>query len=101
MSTARSVTVKLLDKEYTINCPEGAEAEVIASADHLNGIMREIRTSGRIVGLERIAIMAALNVSHELIKARESLQQQGDEARMRRLQDKIERTLSASRRGDT
>ncbi|WP_432696894.1 cell division protein ZapA [Marinobacterium sp. YM272] len=89
---ARTVTVKLLDKEYTISCPDGAEAELLASADHLDSKMREIKSSGKIVGLERIAVMAALNVSHELIKSRAQTQQ-NIEMQLKRLGNKIDRSL--------
>lgn len=89
---ARTVTVKLLDKEYTISCPDGAEAELLASADHLDSKMREIKSSGKIVGLERIAVMAALNVSHELIKSRAQTQQ-NIEMQLKRLGSKIDRSL--------
>lgn len=89
---ARTVTVKLLDKEYTISCPDGAEAELLASADYLDAKMREIKTSGKIVGLERIAVMAALNMSHELIKNREQ-NRQSVEMQLRRLGHKIDQSL--------
>jgi cell division protein ZapA len=89
---ARTVTVKLLDKEYTISCPDGAEAELLASADYLDSKMREIKSSGKIVGLERIAVMAALNMSHELIKSREQ-NRQNVEMQLRRLGNKIDRSL--------
>jgi cell division protein ZapA len=90
---ARTVTVKLLDKEYTISCPDGAEAELLASADYLNQKMQQIRGSGKIIGLERIAVMAALNMSHELIKSREE-QRQNIETNLRRLGQKIDQGLS-------
>lgn len=90
---ARTVTVKLLDKEYTISCPDGAEAELLASADYLNQKMQEIRRSGKIIGLERIAVMAALNMSHELIKSREE-QRQNIETNLRRLGQKIDQGLA-------
>ncbi|MBP0050050.1 cell division protein ZapA [Marinobacterium sp. AK62] len=90
---ARTVTVKLLDKEYTISCPDGAEAELLASADYLNQKMQEIRQSGKIIGLERIAVMAALNMSHELIKSREE-QRHNIETNLRRLGQKIDHSLA-------
>lgn len=95
MTTARSVTVRLLDKEYTISCPDGAEAELLASADYLNDKMREIKNTGKIVGLERIAVMAALNMSHDLLKNKES-QRQNVEIHLRRIGSKIDNTLNTS-----
>jgi len=92
-NSSRSVTVKLLGKEYTISCPDGAEAELLASADFLNQKMKEIHNSGKVVGLERIAIMAALNTSHELIKSKEE-QRQIVEGHLRRISGKIDQSLA-------
>lgn len=72
MSVVRTVTVQLLDKEYAISCPDGAEAELLASADYLDGKMREIRDQSKLLGLERVAVMAALNIAHELMKKGQS-----------------------------
>jgi len=96
---ARTVTVKLLDKEYTISCPDGAEAELLASADYLNAKMREIKSGGKIVGLERIAVMAALNMSHELIKSR-AQSRQSVEQQLRRLGHKIDQSLERMEQPD-
>tara|TARA_R110002110_G_scaffold205066_7_gene416935 strand:+ start:57779 stop:58078 length:300 start_codon:yes stop_codon:yes gene_type:complete len=65
------VTVKILDKDYQVACPEEQEAELIVSAKYLDKQMRGIRESGKVIGLERIAVMAALNISHELLQASE------------------------------
>lgn len=65
----RTVTVNILDKEYQVSCPEEQEAELIVSASYLDKQMRSIRESGKVIGLERIAVMAALNISHELLQA--------------------------------
>lgn len=99
MTSARSVTVRLLDKEYTISCPDGAEAELLASADYLNDKMREIRSTGKIVGLERIAVMAALNMSHELLKSKEH-NRHSVEDQLRRIGAKIDHSLQRIDRDD-
>ncbi|KDE41108.1 MAG: cell division protein ZapA [Nitrincola lacisaponensis] len=99
MTSARSVTVRLLDKEYTISCPDGAEAELLASADYLNDKMREIRSTGKIVGLERIAVMAALNMSHELLKSKEH-NRHTIEDQLRRIGAKIDHSLQRIDRDD-
>jgi cell division protein ZapA len=67
--TAR-VSVRLLDKEYQVACPVGERADLIQSAELLNRRMREIRDAGKVVGLDRIAVMAALNLANELHKSR-------------------------------
>jgi cell division protein ZapA len=66
-----SVTVKILDKEYQVACPEEREAELLVSAKYLDKQMRSIRETGKVIGLERIAVMAALNISYELLQASE------------------------------
>jgi len=61
------VNVKILEKEYQISCPADERKALIDSAELLNIKMREIRDSGKVVGLDRIAVMAALNLANELI----------------------------------
>lgn len=63
-----TVEVKILDKEYLVACPEEEQEALIRAARHLDGKMREIRTSGKVFGTERIAVMAALNMTHELLE---------------------------------
>ena len=63
------MTVKILDKDYQVACPAEQEAELIVSAKYLDKQMRSIRSTGKVVGLERIAVMAALNISYELLQA--------------------------------
>jgi len=71
MGQPNTVTVKILDKEYKVACPEEQEAELVVSAKYLDKQMRSIRDTGKVIGLERIAVMAALNLSHELLQASE------------------------------
>ncbi len=71
MSPPHTVTVKILDKEYQVACPEEQEAELVVSSKYLDKQMRTIRDSGKVIGLERIAVMAALNISYELLQASE------------------------------
>ena len=62
------VTIRILEKEYQVACPAGEKADLLASADLLNKKMREIRDSGKVVGLDRVAVMAALNMANELLR---------------------------------
>ena len=71
MNQANNVTVKILDKDYQVACPEEQEAELVVSAKYLDKQMRSIRETGKVIGLERIAVMAALNISYELLQASE------------------------------
>ena len=62
------VTIRILEKEYNVACPAEEKAALTASAELLNVKMREIRDSGKVVGLDRVAVMAALNLANELIR---------------------------------
>lgn len=62
------VTIRILEKEYQVACPAHEKADLIAASELLNSKMREIRDSGKVVGLDRVAVMAALNLANELIK---------------------------------
>ena len=61
------VSVRILDKEYQIACPSHERTDLLDSAEILNSKMREIRDSGRVVGLDRIAVMAALNITNDFL----------------------------------
>jgi len=61
------VTVTILDKDYQVNCPEDERPQLEHSARYLDQKMNDIRQSGRIVGLDRIAVMAGLNITHDLL----------------------------------
>ncbi|MGE5241775.1 MAG: cell division protein ZapA [Bacteroidota bacterium] len=69
--TRDGVTVTILGKEFIVACPENERAALVAAAGYLDKKMREIQTSGKVMGTERTAIMAALNIAHELLELRE------------------------------
>ena len=69
MNPDNTVTIKILEKEYNVACPEEQQAELMVSAKYLDKQMRNIRDSGKVIGMERIAVMAALNISYELLQA--------------------------------
>lgn len=64
--------VSILDKEYCVNCPEDKVASLQEAAHHLDAQMRKIRKSGKVIGLERIAVMAALNMTYELLTLKDN-----------------------------
>ena len=72
MSEATPVSVSILDREFLIGCTAEERAGLIAAASYLDGKMREVRGSSRTQGLDRIAVMAALNIAHELLQARQN-----------------------------
>ncbi len=61
----KGVTITVMGREFRVAAPDGEERQLVASVDFLNKKMREIRDTGKVVGNERIAIMAALNIAHE------------------------------------
>lgn len=67
MSTSKSMNVTIMGREFRIACPDEEREELLQSVSYLDKRMREIRDSGKVVGSERIAIMAALNITHELL----------------------------------
>ncbi len=72
MSNAKVKTldVTILDREFRVACPEDERAELLEAVSYLDKKMREIRDTGKVATVERIAIMAALNIAHELLTTR-------------------------------
>jgi cell division protein ZapA len=90
------VSVRILEKEYQVACLPEERSELLDSAEFLNTRMREIRDAGSIVGLDRIAVMAALNLAHELLKLRgrgEGLDTDVGQ-KIRQLRERVETALS-------
>lgn len=99
---ALPVTVIILDKEYRVACAEQEKEALVASAYYLNSKMKEIRDSGKVVGVERIAVMAALNIAHELLqqKSRKEDYTHALTGQMRALHDKVEAALAREQQLD-
>ena len=94
------ITIHILDKEYVIACSEDERHDLQRSADYLDTKMREIRDSGKIIGTDRIAVMAALNISHELLAQDGGATASTDTTvgtRIRSIQEKIDDALFRSR----
>jgi len=71
MSTEpRSLEVNIMGREFRVSCTEEERRDLLKAVDYLNAKMSEIRDTGKIIGVERIAIMAALNIAHEYLSAR-------------------------------
>lgn len=66
------VSIRILEKEYQVACPIEERTDLLDAAEYLNSKMREIREAGAVMGLDRIAVMAALNMANELLKAKKS-----------------------------
>jgi len=93
------ISVRILEKEYFVACSHEERADLLDSAEYLNGKMREIRDSGKVVGLDRIAVMAALNLAHELLKSRGRDQSLESDVgtRIKSLRERVEAALDNGR----
>ena len=96
------VSVRILDKEYQVACPASERTDLLDSAEILNAKMREIRDSGRVVGLDRIAVMAALNMANDLLhaQARDRLFEGDISDRLKVISDRVDSILVESRQLD-
>ncbi len=66
----KPITVTIFDKDYVVGCKEGEREALFASVQFLNQKMAEQRDNGKVIGSERIAVMAALNITHEYLEFR-------------------------------
>tara|TARA_R110001583_G_scaffold25644_3_gene92734 strand:+ start:3739 stop:4035 length:297 start_codon:yes stop_codon:yes gene_type:complete len=74
-SDSDQVEIKILGKEFLINCPRESQPELMTTAQLLDQRMKEIKARGKVFGLDRIAVMTALNLTHELLKTQQELSQ--------------------------
>lgn len=65
-----NVTVRILEHEYQVQCPENERESLLAAAEYLNSRMNAIRKKGKALGMERIAVMTALNMAAELLDSK-------------------------------
>jgi cell division protein ZapA len=86
------VSVRIMEKEYVIACPYEERTALLDTAEFLNNRMREIRDSGKVVGLDRIAVMVALNLANELLRLKNQDAKIESEAsgRVRALRERVE-----------
>ena len=95
MADASTITVKILDREFRVSCPLEEQQHLMDSAEVLDQRMREIRDTGRVIGVDRIAMMAALNLTSELL-SHENVNEEANDVTNKaldRMADKIDRCL--------
>jgi cell division protein ZapA len=95
MADSSTITVTILDREFRVSCPPEEQQHLIDSAEFLDKRMREIRDTGRVIGVDRIAMMAALNLTSELL-SHENVNEEVNQATSQaidRMADKIDRCL--------
>ena len=97
-STSQPITVMILDREYQVACEPEERQSLLEAAHYLDEQMRQIRVNGRLMALERIAVMAALNMSDQLLKQNkaEEIRKSQVDNRLQLLADKLDSALSTS-----
>ncbi|WGZ93541.1 MAG: cell division protein ZapA [Candidatus Thiothrix putei] len=93
--TIQPVSVRILDKDYMVACPLGEQDALIASSRRVDREMRKIRDSGKVLSSDRIAVMVALNLAHELMHGKQHHNPSADPATLEHLQ-KMQQRLDAT-----
>ena len=97
MSEATPVAVSILDREFLIACTPEERPGLLAAAAYLDGKMREVRGNTRTQGLDRIAVMAGLNIAHELMQNKQRADIDGGSLaqQLQTLRGKLDMALAA------
>ncbi len=92
MSSKEAVTVNVLDREYRIACEPGERRQLLDAADYLDQQMRGIRDGANIVGMEKVAVLAGLNITNEFlkVKSREETVSSNVAERLKSLRSRLE-----------
>ena len=96
---AKPVTINILDKEYLISCPENEREQLYSAAKLLNDKLMELKSTGKVIGTERMAVMTALNLASELLSYKQQNTVYNDtiDSTIKRLYTKINGVLEQSR----
>ncbi len=95
MSEIKGVDVNIMGRDFTVSCTEEERPGLINAVNYLDKKMRDIRDSGKVIGVERIAIMTALNLSHELLNSKSGNVDVGDiKRRISLMQDQIDQVIA-------
>lgn len=101
-SAVKPITVTIMDKEYVVGCAEDEREALFTSVEFLNRKLREQRDSGKVIGSERVAVMAALNIAHEYLdyRRRNDSVETDLGAGIERINAKIRSALARGRAGE-
>ncbi len=92
------VSVNILEKEYRIACAPNHKESLMDSAALLNEKMQEIRSAGKVIGNDRIAVMAALNIAHDLLEQQQQTTDNGQlEQQILKLRKKVDLVVNESK----
>ncbi|MFT5136049.1 MAG: cell division protein ZapA [Arenicella sp.] len=90
----KGVNISIMGRDFSVACPPDEQEDLLEAARYLDGNMKEIKKTGKIIGAERCAIMAALNITNELLKLkRATVQQTQVNRRLENLQQRIDDAL--------
>jgi cell division protein ZapA len=96
MSAVKPVDVMIMGREFTVSCTDEERQGLLDAVNYLDKKMHDIRDAGKVVGVERIAIMAALNLSHELLNTKTGDVDIGDyKRRISAMQNQIDEAVAA------
>jgi len=97
MKDGRAIEVTVLDRTLKIACKEDEKADLLNAVEYLDAKMREIKANSKVLSVERVAIMAALNIAHELLSARRAsgFDSEAFERRMKSMAEAIDEAMSA------
>jgi cell division protein ZapA len=93
----KGLQITIMGRNFRVACTEEEQPGLLEAVDYLNRRMEEIRDQGKIVGLERIAIMAALNITHEFLGAKvgsDDFDMAGFKRRMDQMETVIDQAMS-------
>ena len=92
-SELNTLNVNILDKDFQVACPSGQQDDLLKAARQLDQRMRNIRDSGKVIGLERIAVMAGLNLSHEFLHTKDALEADDTQTLLKKIDRKLDKAL--------
>ena len=101
MTKSTTVTVRILDRDYEVSCAPEEVGDLLRAASSLSVRMQEIQQSGKVVGLDRVAVMAALNYANEFLEMKDRLARfaADTDERAGRIADRVTATLERRRPG--
>ena len=96
MSNAKTIDVNIMGREFTVACSDEERPGLLEAVNYLDKKMHDIRDTGKVVGIDRIAIMAALNMSHELLHTKTGDIDIGDyKRRISAMQNQIDEAMAS------
>ena len=89
--------VRILDKEFQVTCAADEQDDLIHAAEQLDKRMRDIRDTGKVIGIERIAIMAGLNITNEMLQAKDVSEGKDTTNLLKKINRKVDKALQSAR----